>query len=132
MSNDASDRAGPAGQVKIVAVLHRKVGTTPEQFVDHWRSKHPAYVCRLPGLRAYRQNTPLPHRRSWPFDGVAELWFDSVRDVAAAFDSPAADDMRADERHFVASIEWVLAAEADVDVVSFGSRLVNDAIVQID
>jgi uncharacterized protein (TIGR02118 family) len=123
-----ADDAERAGLVKIVAVLRVKDGITTEQFVEHWRVQHPAYVCRLPGLRAYRQNMPVPHRRESPFDGVAELWFDSVRDVAVAFESPAADDMRADERRFVGSIEWILADEVEIDV----TRLAREGLASGD
>jgi uncharacterized protein (TIGR02118 family) len=100
--------------VKIVATLHRKAGMTSEAFEQHWRERHPAYVLPLPGIRGYRQNVAISHRKQWPFDGVAELWFDSVSDVAAAFASPEADEMRIDETRFLESIEWMLANEFDV------------------
>jgi uncharacterized protein (TIGR02118 family) len=98
--------------VRIVAVLRKKDGMSYEEFLEHWRDRHPEFVNRLPGLRRYVQSSPLDQRRTWPFDGVAELWFDTVRDVAAAFDSPASGPMREDETRFVGSIEWILSEDA--------------------
>jgi uncharacterized protein (TIGR02118 family) len=100
--------------LKIVAILRRKEGISGEVFEEHWRERHPAYVMPLPGIRGYRQNVPIAHRKEWPFDGVAELWFDSVSDVAAAFASPEADEMRIDEARFLESIEWMLVDEIEV------------------
>jgi uncharacterized protein (TIGR02118 family) len=104
--------------VRILAVIRRKDGLTYDEFVEHWRDRHPEFVHRLPGLRRYVQSSPLDQRRSWPFDGLAELWFDSVRDVAAAFASPAATPMRDDEARFIGSIEWILAEESGREMVA--------------
>lgn len=65
--------------VKVMVVVQRKLGLTREEFLAHWGEAHPAFVERLPGIRGYRQNVSIEHRTTWPFDGIAELYFDSVK-----------------------------------------------------
>lgn len=97
-----------------MAFIRRRDGMDRTEFLRHWQLDHPRFVWRLPGLRRYVQNPAIEHRRSWPYDGVAELWFDSVRDVAAAFDSPQAERMREHEKTFIGSMAWLLAEEVEV------------------
>jgi uncharacterized protein (TIGR02118 family) len=102
--------------VKVVAVIRRKPGLDRSGFLRHWQQDHPAYVRRLPGLRRYVQNPAVEGYRTWPYDGVAELWFDSVRDVAAAFDSPEATALREHEENFIGEMQWFLADEREVSL----------------
>jgi hypothetical protein len=46
-------------------------------------------VAQLPELRRYVQNPAIDMggRREWPHDGAAELWFDDVDAMRAAFRS---------------------------------------------
>jgi len=98
--------------VKIVSVIKRRSDLSFEDFVAHWQQRHPTFVNRLPGLRRYVQNPALPHpRRTWPWDGMAELWFDDVYAIKVAFESSAADDMRQDEQNFIGRQEWFIATE---------------------
>jgi uncharacterized protein (TIGR02118 family) len=101
---------------KIIAIIHQKDGISREEFLRRWQVEHPAYVRRLPGLRRYVQNPAIEHATTWPADGGAELWFDSLRDIAAAFEGPAADELRAHEEHFIGKIDWFVATETEVSV----------------
>ncbi len=100
--------------VKVIALIRRRDDMDRAEFLRHWQIDHPAYVGRLKGIRRYVQNSAIDRRRTWAYDGVAELWFDSVRDVAVAFDSPEADRMREHEESFIGAMEWLLAEETDV------------------
>ncbi len=100
--------------VKIMAVIIRRENLTREQFLGHWNNEHPVFVWRLPGLRRYRQNVAIEHRKQWPADGIAELWFDSVKDVAIAFDSPAAEKLFQHESQFIGKMDWLIAEEVEV------------------
>ena len=100
--------------VKIVALLRARPGLSREEFLRHWQHEHPAVVWALPGLRAYHQTPAIEHRKSWPYDGMAELWFDSVEDIRSAFDSPAAEPMREDEKVFLDHIDWFIASTTTV------------------
>ncbi|MEU6192218.1 EthD family reductase [Streptomyces sp. NPDC047061] len=99
--------------VKIVALIKALPDLSREEFLRHWQEEHPAVVWQLPGLRAYRQSPAVEHRRAWPFDGMAELWFDSLDDLRAAFDSPQAQPVHEHEKHFLSSVDWFVATEAD-------------------
>lgn len=102
--------------VKVMVVIRRKDGISRDEFVREWCETHPAFVRRLPGIRGYRQNLAVEHRKPWPADGIAELRFDSVKDVAIAFDSRAARELFAHEDEFLGDVSWFIAEEIDVDV----------------
>lgn len=102
--------------IKIVAVITRTPGLDRATFLHRWQHEHPPYVRALTGLRRYVQNPALDGPQPWPCDGVAELWFDSVRDVAAAFDSPAGEALRTHEESFIGELQWFLAEEREVAV----------------
>jgi uncharacterized protein (TIGR02118 family) len=98
--------------VKIVSVIKRRPDLSFEEFVSHWQNRHPAFVTRLPGLRRYVQNPAVPHpRRTWPWDGMAELWFDDVYAIKVAFESAEADAMRQDETNFIDKQDWFIATD---------------------
>jgi uncharacterized protein (TIGR02118 family) len=79
--------------VKMIATLKRKPGMTRKEFSDYWRYHHAPLVQSVPEfaryLRKYVQNHVAsdlgPTGSASEFDGVAELWFDSAEDLAAAF-----------------------------------------------
>lgn len=74
--------------VKLVALLKRKEGLTREAFAEWWITHHAPIAKQLPGLRGYRINLTMPSEDEPMFDGTAELWFDSVEAMEAAFASP--------------------------------------------
>lgn len=99
---------------KVIALIVRKPGLSRDEFLRYWQVEHPPFVWALPGVRRYVQNAAVDGYRPWAYDGAAELWFDSVGDVARAFDSSAAGPMRQHEREFVHKIVWFLADETEV------------------
>lgn len=100
--------------VKIIALLRAKTGISRAEFLRHWQQDHPAIVWALPGLRAYHQTPAIEHRRSWPYDAMAELWFDSVDDIRTAFSSSAAKPMHEHEEIFLADVEWFIADDTTI------------------
>lgn len=101
--------------VKIVALLRAKSGLSRAEFLRYWQEEHPAVVWALPGLRAYQQNPAIEHRKPWPYDGMAELWFDTVDDIRIAFGSPAAEPMHEHEKLFLDTIDWFIATTTAVE-----------------
>lgn len=99
-------------KLRVIVVIRRKQGMSREDFLTHWLRDHPFFVSRLPGVRAYRQSPAMAHRKEWPYDGMAELWFDSVADIAAAFDGPEARDLFAHEEDFLDEMSWFIAEES--------------------
>lgn len=102
--------------IKVVAVINAKPALTSEDFLRYWNVEHPAFVRRLPGIRRYRQNPAIEHGKEWPFSGMAELWFDSVADVRAAYAGDEARELLAHEQEFLDSVQWFLAEEREIDL----------------
>jgi uncharacterized protein (TIGR02118 family) len=77
--------------IKRISLVARKPGMSIEEFERHWTGPHIEIVRQLPGLRGLRLNLieHVESEREW--DGIGELWFDSVQDAQAAF---AADPVR--------------------------------------
>jgi uncharacterized protein (TIGR02118 family) len=106
--------------VKIIFCLRRKPGLSREAFQDYWRNRHAPLVAeraRWLGIRRYVQShtitdpllNGLAEQRAFvgkPFDGVAELWFDSASVLHPNENAPeasiqAAKDLLADEGQFI-------------------------------
>ena len=102
--------------IKVVAVLNAKPGLTRDEFLHKWNVEHPVLVRKLPGIRRYRQNAAIEHRTEWPFNGMAELWFDSVADVKAAYAGEEAKELFHHEEEFLERMQWFLAHELEIDL----------------
>ena len=104
--------------VKLSFVLRRKAGLTREEFQRYWREVHAPLVAshaRALGIRRYVQthtldapaNAALRTSRGGPeeYDGVAELWWDSLEALQAATASEAGiaagRALLEDERRFI-------------------------------
>ena len=104
--------------VKLVFLLRRLPSLTQVDFQRYWRETHGPLVTRHAGvlrIRRYVQthaldtpyNAALRATRSTgePYDGVAELWWDSVDELAAATSTPdgraAGNALLEDERRFI-------------------------------
>lgn len=104
--------------IKLTFCLRRRADMTLEAFQRYWRTTHAALVAEraeLLGIRRYVQlhsaDLPRLHKSlqsrnggaPQPYDGVAELWFDSL-DVFVD-NSPekmqASAELLADERNFI-------------------------------
>jgi len=107
---------------KVIAMITRKDGMSRAEFLRHWQEDHPAYVRSMPGVRRYRQNVAIEHRTPWPADGVAELWFDSVKDIAIAFDRENAKALFDHEDEFIGKLVWLIAEEHEIDLGTGGGH----------
>lgn len=104
--------------IKLTFCLRRKQGMTLEAFQAYWRGAHAAMVAEranVLGIRRYVQvhtteldglHQVLQARNGGspePFDGVAELWFDSLEGFRSQDpDARAASaELLADERTFI-------------------------------
>lgn len=105
--------------IKLVFSLRRRPEMTREQFQAYWADEHASLVSRhAPALRIRRYvqtharaselaAAQSSARGSEPdfYDGVAELWWDSVEDVLAGVSTPAgqqaAIELLEDERRFI-------------------------------
>ena len=105
--------------IKLVFTLRRREDMTPEEFQRYWRDQHAPLVKRHADalrIRRYVQvharDTDLDEAIAGPrgseprfYDGVAELWWESLEELAAAFSSDAgqaaAQELLEDEQRFI-------------------------------
>jgi uncharacterized protein (TIGR02118 family) len=105
--------------IKLVFTLRRREGMTREEFQRYWREEHAPLVKRHAEtlrIRRYVQtharDTDLDEvlassREGKPrlYDGVAELWWDSLEDLVAGSSTEAGQAANAelleDERRFI-------------------------------
>jgi uncharacterized protein (TIGR02118 family) len=105
--------------IKLVFTLRRREDMTRAEFQRYWREQHAPLVKRHADalhIRRYVQvharDTDIDEavagaRGSEPrfYDGVAELWWDSVAELVAAFSSDAGQaagrDLLEDEQRFI-------------------------------
>jgi uncharacterized protein (TIGR02118 family) len=96
--------------IKVSIFLTRHPDLTRDEFVAYWTQKHTPLLASLPpgALQVHRYVQLLPTDGEIPgidtasYDGVAELWVDSVADAATWFTSAAYNsDIAADEENFL-------------------------------
>ncbi len=113
--------------IKLTYCLRRLPRLSREQFQDYWRHTHGPLVQRsaqVLNIRRYVQLHTAGHplndalRKSGggpePYDGVAELWFDSVESLTAPASTPqgraAMKGLQEDLKNFVdqtQSPQWI-------------------------
>ena len=84
-----------------MVLLRRPPAWTRERFQRWWLDEHVPYVKVLPDLRKYRVclvTGSTSHEGREPWDGVAELWFDTRAALEAAWSSAAGETALAHSR----------------------------------
>ena len=78
--------------VKLFALIPRKPGLTEQAFHDHWRHPHGTLACGISVIRKYVQShhvgCDLFDRRQSTFEGIAEVWMDSITDALWLAEEP--------------------------------------------
>ncbi|GGZ14852.1 EthD domain-containing protein [Novosphingobium colocasiae] len=78
---------------KILAAIPRRKDISEQQFHDHWRHPHGTLSKKIACLRGYIQShridSPLLPDKQRVYDGITELWFDSLDDALALGKDPA-------------------------------------------
>lgn len=85
--------------IKRVSLLRRKDGMSREEFFAHWTGPHADIVRQLPGIRGLRfgkVQSWTPHEAAW--DGVGEVWFDSIEAAEKAFATEPFRSMLVEDR----------------------------------
>ena len=104
--------------IKLVYCLRRRPELSQEEFQRYWRENHGPLVKKYSEILRIRRYVQL-HTRDHavsealratrpgpePYDGIAELWFDSAEDIEATGASPegrrAGRELLEDERRFI-------------------------------
>lgn len=96
--------------IKISALLTRRPDLSHQEFLDYWTHKHTPMVASLPAgaanIHKYIQllatEDAITGITTAPYDGVAELWVDSIEDATAWFTSETYTTViAADEENFL-------------------------------
>jgi len=95
---------------KSIAFLNRLPELTHEQFIDHWVTVHAPLFKAMPGLVKYRLNIIDPLRsKNAPYDGAAEVWFESEQAMLGSRNSELSKRSGADGKLFIQPGGLVLA-----------------------
>ena len=81
--------------IKVIVAIVRKPGMSPEAFHTHWRTQHARLVASSNAAKRYirryiQAHTVLSEYAAGEpaFDGIAELWFDSIEDRDRFYSDP--------------------------------------------
>ena len=110
--------------IKVVVLVARQDGLSPEEFARHYREQHLPLLTKLPGLRRLVVNhvLPDPNGPPPPYDAVAEDWFDDLAAMGAAFETPAGQAVFADAASFLDMARLqILLVEEEVVPLSVGA-----------
>ena len=101
--------------IKRVSLVKRKEGMSLEEFHAHWMGPHMEIVRQIKNLRGLRFNPVLEAGPDREWDGIGELWFDSIEDARAAFDTePIKSLLREDRPKFLGGNQVYFVAERTV------------------
>lgn len=108
--------------IKMIYCIRRRPDISHDEFHRYWRENHGPLVRKhaeamkvkryiqchtIPDTPEMPLNKTIQENRDSidPFDGAAELWWDSIEDLAAGSMSPegarAAQELREDEEKFI-------------------------------
>ncbi len=90
--------------IKAITCIRRKPGMEVEAFQEYWRGPHAEIVTRLPNIKRYVQSHALLggyRKGDLIYDGIAEIWVDSVDALREMSAGPAYDAVQADEENFI-------------------------------
>jgi uncharacterized protein (TIGR02118 family) len=90
--------------VKLIALLKASPGMTREEFARRWVEGHAPLTLKFANLKGYRINVAIDEYQEiegdLPYDGTAELWWDSLEEMQADFASAEAETAVADADTF--------------------------------
>jgi uncharacterized protein (TIGR02118 family) len=93
-----------AQPVKLIAFLKAKPGMSRAEFEKRWVEGHTPLTLKFKKLKGYRVNVAMEEHQEikgeLPYDGTAELWWDSLEDMEEDFASPEAKRAVADADQF--------------------------------
>jgi uncharacterized protein (TIGR02118 family) len=80
--------------VKLIALLKARPGMSREEFKKRWVDKHCPFTLKMKNLKGYRVNVAIEEYQELegelPYDGTAELWWDSLEQMKEDFASEEA------------------------------------------
>jgi uncharacterized protein (TIGR02118 family) len=93
-----------AKPVKLIALLKAKPGLSRDEFAQRWVEGHAPLTLRFKNLKGYRINVRMVEYQELegelPYDGTAELWWNSLEEMQEDFASDEAATAVADADTF--------------------------------
>jgi uncharacterized protein (TIGR02118 family) len=93
----------------MISLVTKLPHLTMDEFNDYWSNQHAMLAKKLPGLKRYFQNHIIQQEcesaLSPKVEGVAELWFNSRKDMEKAFLSDVGRELMEDEKKFIATVD---------------------------
>lgn len=96
---------------KVVALLTRRDDISRDEFITYWEEEHVPKVLELPNVRKYTIAPALSSDA--PYDGIAELYYDSVDDIREGDGTETMDEIKEDESEFVEDAVFFVAFERE-------------------
>lgn len=105
---------------KLISVVKKNPALSADEFWTAWQEEHAPHVLAQPQVKGYRINAAISRPGHTPaFDGVAEIWVESLNDLAALqkarVDGPLAKSRakltQADETRTIVTEERVILPE---------------------
>jgi uncharacterized protein (TIGR02118 family) len=107
LTEEVMQKDGPRepSMLKLATFLFRKPRLSVEEFQQYWRERHAPLVIKLPEICRYVQShtrvSSYRDGRTPAFDGIAEVWFESVDAMRQSAKRPEYTAVRADEANFL-------------------------------
>lgn len=99
--------------VKIMILLKRKEHLSAREFEQWWLGHHSELAARMPKLRRACFNLAQGNGDDL-YDGVSELWFDSLADFQSAYQTEIGKKVAADSMAHVSRRDRLIVQEHDI------------------
>lgn len=102
--------------VKVVFLVKRGEDMDSQTYRDYILNKHAPLFKKVPGVKKYIQHfvTQDVLGDTADFDGIVEVWFDSVEVMQSALQSPEAEASQPDNPDF--NVIGLVTEEVEIDV----------------
>lgn len=118
--------------IKMIALVKKRPDLTHAAFQTYWLNVHTALSTRIPGIREYRINVALEHRApdAAPYDGTAELWWDSLEAMQHGLASVENTVAGPDTHNFASEVTFLVTEEHIIiqgELHGYGIRTVDSS-----
>lgn len=92
--------------IKVFALIPKRPDISDEHFHSHWREPHGRLALQIKPIRRYTQAHRMPYPglglAAGPYEGIAEVWFDTLEIALGLGQDPDYQrDLVPDERKFI-------------------------------
>lgn len=96
--------------LKIVGLVEKRDDLDWDEFVEYWEEEHIKPVSKQSNLKQYTI-APAIKPDEAPYDGIAELYYESTEDIREATTEELEAEIRKDEERFLKSVHKFVADE---------------------